>query len=290
MKSIRELRQDQYEYRTKVFPYINDWKRCPYTCFKARLYMEASALLIFWLQRTRITPNTVTVWYGLLGLVGGILLAFGIKITVLAAVGIFFFKGILDWADGYLAKIKNLTSVAGDMLDRYGAILGALGFQMGLGFYVAQKSGMTFFYYLIPLIPMFLCSKLHNFATVVFFKEYITQEKIREYKKDYAGSSEVDALKTAAEEKVDSRIDKIHERLKNFLDNRARTVDLVCLLLVIEAFTPVFVTWIVFLGFVIREFLFFTASFYIVLKRRWAERQLKEKMEEIFRSTDTEAV
>ncbi|GAI05541.1 unnamed protein product, partial [marine sediment metagenome] len=152
---MAELRKEQYEYNCGLYPYLNEWRKNPYTWLKARFYMEAGALLVYFLLKTKINPNTVTIIYGLLGLVGGILLAIPINQTILIAILIFFLKGILDWSDGHLARIRGQTSITGDILDPYGALLGALGLQMGLGFYVAQKSDMAIFYYLIPLIPFF---------------------------------------------------------------------------------------------------------------------------------------
>ncbi len=104
---------------------------------------------------------------------GGFLLAVPNNFTVSIAVAIFFSKGILDWSDGLLARIRNQTSITGGILDPYGALLGALGLQMGLGFYVAQKSEMILYYYLIPLIPFFYGGKLHSYAISMNFSNNI---------------------------------------------------------------------------------------------------------------------
>ncbi len=282
--TIRELRQEQYDRHSKLYPYINDWKKNPYTWFKARFYMEASALLVYFLLKTKIKPNTVTIVYGLLGLVGGILLAVPTKATILIAICIFFSKGILDWSDGHLARITNQTSVTGHILDTYGAFLGSLGFQIGLGFYVAQKSEIMLFYYLVPLIPLFYAGKFHSYALSVLLSKYITPEKIKEYNR-----KNLQEASANVDEKPDvdcsKRYGKIYNLVKNFLDDRARTVDFVCVLLLLEMFTSVFVTWIIFLGFVTRQFLFFSTSFYMVSWRSWAEKQLENKIEEISRAT-----
>lgn len=280
MSSIADLRRCQYDYHNKLYPYINDWKRNPYTWFKAKFYMEASAVLVYFLLKTKIKPNTVTVVYGLLGLVGGILLAIPTNITVLVAIFIFFLKGILDWSDGHLARIRGQTSLAGDILDSYGALLGALGLQMGLGFYVAQKSGMILFYYLIPLIPLFYAGKLHSYAFGILFNNYITSGKMKGYKKNTPNSA-VGSDGMKSNEVLGGKYCTVYNLIRNFLDDRARTVDFVCFLLLLEILTSIFITWIIFLGFVIKRFLIFSVSFYIVARGGWAEKKLEDKIAEI---------
>ena len=239
MKSIAELRKYQYDYHDKVFPYLSKWRLSPYSRFKAILYMEASAILVWFLQRTNVTPNALTVTYGVLGLVGGIFLAMSAKGAIIIAVLIFFLKGILDWSDGHLARLKNQTSAAGAILDGYGGILGAMGLQIGLGFYVAEKSSMMIFYYLIPLIPLFFLGKLHNFALSELFKEYMTKDKLSEYAAKEQPAQE-DRQFTSIKSLANPRLEKMRTTINSLLDNRARTVDFICLLLLIELFIFLF--------------------------------------------------
>ena len=279
MNSIRNLRKYQYDYHTKFYPYINDWKKCPYTWFKARLYMEASAVLVYFLLKTKVKPNMVTIIYGLLGLFGGILLAIPVNQTILIAVLIFFLKGVLDWSDGHLARVRGQTSITGALLDSYGAFLGALGLRMGLGFYVAHKSGMAIFYYLTALIPLFYAAKLTSRGYTFLFCEYLKPEKLKEHKnRNLEGSIKTQSLKHKAK-----NYNSIKNFFYNFLDDRARTVDFVCFLLLLEIFTPIFITWIVFLGFLIKQFLIFCTAFYIVARGEWLEKKLEDKLEEIGR-------
>lgn len=281
MKTIAEIREEMYRDKYEHFPYIKDWKKNPYTWFKAKLYMEAGIILGFFLLKTKIRPNTITIAYGLLGLIGGVLLAIPINQTILIAILIFFLKGILDWTDGLVARIKNQVSITGSILDPYSGFLGALGLQIGLGFYVAQKSGMMIFYYLIPLIPLFYAGKLHSFATDMLFNEFISSKKIKEYRKNNMSNS-IQSKVEKPSEVLGKKYSKIYNLIKNFLDDRARTVDFICLLLLLEMFTPVFITWIIFLGYIVKRFIIFFISFYIVAKKDWAEDQFKSKIEEIF--------
>jgi phosphatidylglycerophosphate synthase len=282
MTSLAEIRKMQHEYRQRLgasddvesWGYINNWKKSPYSCSKAWLYQECGALLAYLLQYTPINPNTITVLYGLAGLAAGALLVVGTKAAVITSVFILFFKSVLDWSDGLLARIKGKTSITGDILDWYGGSLGAWVLPIGLGFYVAQKSGMLFYYYLIPLFPLLAMGKLHSYAFYVLYKKYITAEKLKQYNSN-------PSLQGDPGEASGSALRKIYERLERYIGHRAHTVDFICLVLLVETFTQVFVSWIIFLAFVAKEFVTFTASFYFAAKSGWAEKELNKKLKDL---------
>ena len=152
MYTFKEIRKQQYEYRLRVFPWLRVWKRAPYTWLKDRFYMETASLLVYFLQKTNIKPNTVTIIYGFAGIACMVLFAIPTNTTIILAMLIAFSKGVLDWSDGLLARITGQTSQTGEILDDYGATLNELGFYTGLGFYVAAKTGGLYFYFLIPFL------------------------------------------------------------------------------------------------------------------------------------------
>ena len=177
MKRIKRLRKDIYKYEFKNLKNnpgaanFYNWKKGPYTALKARFYTEASAILVFLLLKTKIRPNTLTLIYAFCGILGGILLSIPTEITILLAIFIFFTKGILDWSDGFLAKLTNQTSLKGAVLDPYGALINSLGFQIGLGFYVANNSGFTIYYYLIAILLFFRAGRIRSFASQFIIKD-----------------------------------------------------------------------------------------------------------------------
>ena len=69
MLNLSEIRNKHYSHqRGKLINMdadIDDWKYSPYNCFKARVYIELSSLLVFVLQFTRISPNQVTLVYAI---------------------------------------------------------------------------------------------------------------------------------------------------------------------------------------------------------------------------------
>ena len=68
----------------------------------------------------------------------------------------------------------------------------------------------------------------------------------------------------------------IYEKLANILrtsfpDDRARTYDLVCLLIFLELNGGIFLSWIIFIIFVLKKFILFTYSIYANINKNWAE-------------------
>ena len=64
---LSEIRNKHYDHERKksinVDADIDDWKYSPYNCFKARIYIELSSLLVFVFQFTRIPkPNNINVY------------------------------------------------------------------------------------------------------------------------------------------------------------------------------------------------------------------------------------
>lgn len=94
--TIGQLRAEQYEHhRIDKYPVMYQPLTSPYTWFKSRFYMEASAILVYFLLKTTIHPNTITLIYGLSGLVGGALIASGYTSLVIAGVVMFLLVGYL---------------------------------------------------------------------------------------------------------------------------------------------------------------------------------------------------
>lgn len=286
--TFRELRKAQYDYNyvkaKELGVDIGDFRRSPYTFLKIRFYLEISTVLVYFLQKTKIKPNTISIIYGLMGILGGILLAIPNDYTIISALFIFFTKTVLDATDGFLARVTNQTSLTGHILDNYGAHLNALGFQIGFGFYVAGKADLILFYYLIPLIPFFYATRLTEFARRVYYFEYDEKALVRELKsRNNPPSSSLTKGEGGrfSNEKID-KFRKYYKFIWLVLDDRARTIDFICLLILVELYTPLFVTGVVFSLLVIKQFIIFAAEFYVVSHCGWAEKKLHGRIAELF--------
>ena len=215
--------------------------------------MELSSILVWLLQPTKIKPNTITYMYIFSGVLVFALLSMQNNYAIISGVIILFFKGVLDWSDGHLARIKNQTSDMGHLLDIYGAAVNTIGFHAGLGMYVYNNLGNQMFLYLI-IVYLFL--RAINFKT--FYYANICLENL-------SFSNSVENHGSVVVGKSESWIKKI---FSGILDDRARTVDLIGFLIIIEIVAgDIFITWVIYTLIVLKEVGKYIFSFTNILKK-----------------------
>ena len=168
---IHKIKEIVFKEDLKRFPYLNYFWKNPYTYLKARYYMYVSIFALFYLLKTNVKPNFITIIYILSGFIALILISIPNYVCNILAIFIFFNKGILDWIDGHLARIKYKPTTTGKVLDEYGAHINAVCFTMGIGFYSMHQYEMNYFIYLIPFIPLFHGSKYIPFAKNIIFHD-----------------------------------------------------------------------------------------------------------------------
>ena len=278
MKELKYLRKQQYDYHREKFPYLFDFLRNPYSFLKARFYMECSAILVYFLLKTSVKPNTITIIYCLAGIVTGVLLSIPNEITILIALLIAFTKGILDWSDGQLARVKGEVSLTGGILDGYGAILNSLGLQIGLGLYIASRMELMIVYYLVALLLFFRSSSLFIYSQSFLFNEISKSNNVS----NYLSNKSINKENIISEEALPSiLITKFINYSRSILDDRARSVDFICFIVFLEFYYPINISLFLFLIIVLKYFFIFTISFYRVSKFGWSEERLLNKIKEL---------
>jgi hypothetical protein len=81
-----------------------------------------ASLLVRGLARTSVSPNQVTILSGIVGLASGIVVAFapfGMSLVAPLAGVLLLASGVLDCADGQLARLRGQSSMMGRALDGY---------------------------------------------------------------------------------------------------------------------------------------------------------------------------
>ncbi len=292
MKTLAEIRRDLFDYHRTYYSYLfTEWKWYSYRKYKMYFYLNTAPLVVYLCMRLGITPNVVTITYVLLGILGGIFLAIPIKWLILAGIILFFFRPILDWSDGMLARATGKTSITGDVLDSYGAIAGWVPLWVGLGLYAANKFGdmgnylsgysvETIFFYLTPIIPALIAINVITSARNRLYEEHIVKS-VRNNLIKGRGAKAALKKSTASPATNYSRIRKIFSFIDKIFEHNARTVDLICLILTLELFLPFFISWAIFLVFLAWQIVYFIASFYLIARGGWAEEELKNKLEQI---------
>ena len=263
MYTIRDLRKYQYDYHKENFPFAFNFIKNPYSFLKARFYMESSAVFVWFLLKTNIKPNTVTIIYGIAGIITGILLSIPNYYTVIIALFIAFTKGILDWSDGHLARLKYEPSLTGQILDEYGASLNSIGLIIGLGFFAMHQSGYELLIYVIPILPF-----LHGEKFTSFGKNIILNNMDSLLIKD---DDRVKFENHKIKNKKSSKYPSVLMRFSGFFDDRARSVDFILLIIVIDIYYDTNATLYILLLILLRLCIQFVFSFVYGVKFKWAE-------------------
>jgi hypothetical protein len=271
--SYNELRAQQYSYNYNKYPELKKWRKNPYSFLKAILYMECSAIFVLLLLKTKIKPNTITMLYIISGIVGLILLSIPLKESIIISLIIFFLKGIFDWSDGHLARLTNQSSLSGHILDVFGAHVNELGFFIGIGFFNYNYLSIHNILHLIPIYPLLVTLNLVTFSKGILFDEHKM--------KRVSSGNNIDTFNQSKPLDNESSIKStlrvyIIKFLYSFLDSRARTVDLICLIVLFELYIPLRVTWIIFVFLVLKQLLITVGSFYIFLRDNWLESIVEE--------------
>tara|TARA_B110000027_G_C16120343_1_gene302496 strand:- start:4441 stop:5226 length:786 start_codon:yes stop_codon:yes gene_type:complete len=258
--NLSEIRNKHYSHqRGKLINMdadIDDWKCSPYNCFKARVYIELSSLLVFVLQFTRISPNQVTLVYAISGLLGGVLLSLNNDTLVIIACLIFYFKGTFDWTDGLLARIKNKTSSFGHILDAWGSNVGYIFFVSGFSIYCFNITNNNIY---IFILVFFLIIK------TIDFKIYLYQQSFYEILNN---TQNIDKNFLKRDEIIKEKKNYIYIFLKAFMDDRARTTDFVLLLIILNILYGFnFLIEVAVISYFIKSLIVFIINFYLLYKK-----------------------
>ena len=270
MKSIGELYRQQVASGLARSHYIGDFLGSPYSYLKARYYMFFASLLVYFLQKSSVHPNTITKFYILFGFLGACLLAIPTHETLFLAIFIIFSKGVLDWADGHLARLKAMESLTGHILDVYGAQIYSITFVIGLGvyqyFYFDQNNFFLAALFIYPFCFGTLLTKFSN----QYILESITSENFEKHV-NYS--------------KPPKSIKDQHSGILNFftwfLDDRSRTIDFVLLLILIEHYGGPSLSWLFFVGVNLKWIALWCGSFIFSSKNNFADKILASKLSEL---------
>ncbi len=251
---------------------LDDYKSNPYSYLKWKFYFLTSCPILYLLVRTEIKPNHVSLFYAFFGILTLFFLGFPSENKIYIYVGLLlaFTKTTIDACDGFLARLKNQKSISGHMLDWYGAHVNAIGFQSGIGFYLANNENEIFFY-LAFLIPFFYAIKLKSFAYSTMFNEIAEN-------KDYLDKTHPVQINDDKnkEFKIKEKTKKYYKLFSSILDDRARSVDLIILLFILELnFNLQFIKYI-FYFLVLKHFIIFLINIFIVSNNSWLEDKVNK--------------
>jgi len=272
-KNIRKL---IYKNRIKISSIatsdMNKWHKMPYTALKSKIFYEISSVLVFLLQYTSIKANWISLTYAALAIIAGILLSSGIDNMILAGLVIIFFKSILDWMDGDIARLKKQTSELGDLIDAWAGLVGYYSFLIGLGMYLFNATQEIHFIYVMILIIMIKSLDLKDYAyhRIMYYsyKKNTLPQKIKNKGKKI----------TQKKNNIPNTLIILKNFFQNFLDNRARTNDFICLIILIELiYDQIILTNFIYYLILFKLFMIFLGGFYLVYFKNFIEKISSKK-------------
>jgi len=227
MEQYSKIRSELYRVQlTRWADLINI--RSPYTLVKAVYYIETASLFLYTTQKIIKSPNFVTFLYMTVGVIGAFLL--NSKDANLFFLGVFmvFTKGTFDWADGPLARRLSKTSFLGHALDVYGAYITDMAFRISFVYYVLGYYPDLMF--LFPIIAfVLLIGKLNSLADILYYQK--SAESISNKDKTGRDNKLEEGLKNP---KNAAGIVKWYHRYEAILDARARSIDFLLLVLLVD--------------------------------------------------------
>ena len=273
--NFNQIRAENYRYHSSTLMLSkfsldrSNWKNQPYTFLKSRFYIEASSAIIYLFLRTGVSANTTTILYLLFGFLGCLIIAFGSSPLLYLGLLLVFVKSVFDWADGPIARWEQQESLKGHILDLYGARFNSLCFVSSLGLYSYQSTDDIFFLYLL-IGYGFACSNLMTYYASDQLLRSLLKQKVRchasEDNEDLKISSGLAHLPIS---KVSGLIRKF-TFLQYILDDRARSVDFLLLIIIFEqTILSVAIIPYAFLFMAIKQILYFLIDWFIFYKGSW---------------------
>jgi len=274
--NYKNIRKFLYKEREKISSIANSdmskWHKMPYTALKTTIFNEISVVLVFLLQYVPIHPNWISLAYATFGIIAGILLSSGVDNMILTGLVIIFFKSILDWIDGDIARLKKQTSELGDLIDAWAGLVGYYSFLIGLGMYLFNATQEIHFLYVMLLMIVIKSLDLKDYTyhrtMYLFYKNNTFPKKIKNKGKKI----------TQKKNNIPNILIVLKNFFQNFLDDRSRTNDFICLIILIELiYDQIILTNYIYYLILFKLFMLFLGGFYLVYFQNFIEKISSKK-------------
>jgi phosphatidylglycerophosphate synthase len=270
MRKLKDIRQNTYKRNDRIFQKIYGenilskkltiFQINPYAKIKTILNLEISCLLIFFLIRTKITPNLVTIAGFFWTLTGVIFISLNHDFFFYLGSLIIFFKLVPDYVDGQLASLKKQSTLIGHELDAWAGNTGTALVLAGFFLYGIHNNPfgkIDYFYVQLIITVLFSIADLR-----------LNLSKFRKVYYDNFLKNHVDKKKGKKKLRIENSSNYIIKLIKYFhFDGSSRYIDFLLLLLIIEKNTNVQIFYIFPIIWSITYFLTFSKSIYLTLNR-----------------------
>ena len=274
--SYKLIRKLSYEREEKVLKSdynfdMNNWSSSPYTCFKIRFNIEISVLIVYFLKNININPNHISYIYALSAFVASICFYSNNVIIIFLGIFLFFFKGVIDNADGLLARLKFRTTNLGAIVDTWGGMVSEICFMLALGLYLFNHTSQITYIWLMIFSIIFKSIDIKRYAYAFVGAGKYNQSIFLKEKNNTKSKSK----------KIIKRLNKnIFKRLIiDGFNYNARTMDLILFGIVVELLNKELIfTHYFFYFYLFRGIIIFFGNIYIINKEEFLINLLKNNI------------
>jgi len=269
----QEIRSLEYQNEVKVLKtlniHINDKRyrlRSPYTFFKILLYIEGASIVVFLLQHTPIKPNWITFLYAFVCILAGLFLASGENNLIIIAIILYFFRAVIDGADGLLARVRNQASDLGALLDSWAALVGEYFFLLGFGMYLFDATQQIHFLFIMMAMILIKAIDLKDYTYYHLMYSFFKGKR---------------TIKQLTTEEIDSKIElssipkyiiKMKNVFQDWVNYHAKTIDLIGLIILFELhYNKIILTNYIYYIFFIKIIMLFSGGFYLLYFKKFDE-------------------
>ena len=117
---------------------------------------------------------------------------------------------------------------------------------------------------------------IHNYAKSVLVRKIIL--------KDHTDSKITDDSSDSEEKKKSSFFPNLQKFIHSFMDDRARTVDMICLIILIDINLELNLSFYIFIIYILKWFIAFLGSLYVFIRGGYIENEYNEVLKSILKA------
>jgi hypothetical protein len=115
--------------------------------FDLIFYRPLAFIFVKLIYPTNLTPNQITTLALIIGMIGGVVIAFNTETYLIIASLLLIIYDVLDCSDGQLARLKKNGTSVGRILDGVADYFVTIAVYLGIGFGFVSNSGNSLFYW-----------------------------------------------------------------------------------------------------------------------------------------------
>jgi hypothetical protein len=131
--------------------------------FDLIFYRPLAFIFVKLIFRSSITPNQITIYALIIGMIGGALYLFNTHFYLITAAVLLIIYDVLDCSDGQLARLKQNGTLIGRILDGVADYFVTITIYIGIGFGFASNSESPIIYWILVALAG-ISNAVHSIA------------------------------------------------------------------------------------------------------------------------------